>query len=306
MVEKISNRRIITTEDGRRYKKAGVGKRICGYLAGNTAGTAAMLTTMFIGQRPALAAFKTISNVGNLSKQVNDTLEFSGLSGKGIKIIDASIKNNKPIIDEIFYKELPSFTKKIFEKCPNIKKILGRRLAKNRDMLFEGMNALFATKSGNIIVNTEKLSISAFHEMGHALNATTKGLGKIMQKCRPLTIVSSATMLIGLLKRKKVKGEKPKNFIDKATTFVKDHCGAIAFAGFIPTVIEEGMASYKGYRLAQKVLDPSKLKSLAVFNGKAWLTYAAMAIGTGLAAHLGSKIKDAIAKPKEITSDAKA
>lgn len=109
-----------------------------------------------------------------------------------------------------------------------------------------------------------------------------------------------------LFKNEKVDGEEPKGFWDKTTTFIKNHCGKIAFIGMLPALAEEAMASVKGLKLAKGILSPEHLNKLKVFSAKAWLTYLGVAVGSGLAVHIASSIRDKIAAPKEIKSHSNA
>ena len=50
------------------------------------------------------------------------------------------------------------------------------------------------------------MSGATFHEMGHALNKNTPGIGRVLAKLRqPGMILASAAVLIGAFKRKKLK-----------------------------------------------------------------------------------------------------
>ena len=52
----------------------------------------------------------------------------------------------------------------------------------------------------------------------------------------------------------------------------------------IPTMIEEGLASVRGAKLAKKVLSPEMLKKVKTANFRAWTTYfVSTSIAAGLA-----------------------
>ena len=69
--------------------------------------------------------------------------------------------------------------------------------------------------------------------------------------------------LIALLKTKKAEGEQPTGVVDKATDFIKNNAGKLTFATFIPTLIEEAMASIKGNKMAKELLNPQMAKKIA-------------------------------------------
>lgn len=153
-----------------------------------------------------------------------------------------------------------------------------------------------------MLVNKEKIGWAAFHEMGHALNNMTPGVGKMLRKLRGAGgILASLVFFTGLLKRKKVEGEKPQGAWDKATTFVKNNCGKLAFLGMTPMLLEEGLASIKGAKLAKSLLSPEQFKALNKLYGKAWLSYVGIAVGAGVATFVSSKIRDKIAEPTKIS-----
>ena len=168
-------------------------------------------------------------------------------------------------------------------------------------MLEQGRNAIFLPKTNEVAVNIEKLGTAAFHEMGHAVNYNFSKFWKGMQKLRiPCGIAGGLFGTVALLKRKKVEGEEPKGFFDKTTTFIKNNVGTLTLAAFAPIVAEELMATYRGNKMAKKVLSPELFQKVKASNRFGAMTYIAAGVGAALAAVVGSKVRDAIAKPKEI------
>lgn len=168
-------------------------------------------------------------------------------------------------------------------------------------MIEKGENACYLPKGKKVIVNTEKLGLSAFHEMGHAINHNCTKFWKIMQKSRtPMKYLGSGLALTALLKRQKLEGEQPKNMFDKATTFVKNNVGKLVTLSFIPIVAEELMASHRGNKMAAKVLSPDMLTKVKASNRLGAATYITAAVVSGAGAYLASKIRDKIAAPKEV------
>lgn len=60
------------------------------------------------------------------------------------------------------------------------------------------------------------------------------------------------------------------------------------------------MASHKGEKLAKKVLPKDMLKKVKITNRFGAATYIGTAILAGTGAWAGSKVRDMIAKPKQI------
>ncbi len=156
----------------------------------------------------------------------------------------------------------------------------------------------------NEIINNSKLEMVTFHEMGHAVNKNFSTVGKVLFKMKApaAVLLIPAAICAALFKRKKVEGEKPEGFFDKATTFIKDNCGKIAFLGFVPILLEEGLASINANKLAKEVLSPENLKKMNKLHATAWLTYAGLAAGGTTCVVVMSKVRDALSKPKEVKS----
>ncbi len=122
-------------------------------------------------------------------------------------------------------------------------------------------------------------------------------MGKILQKSRPVSLLGIPVMLIALFKNKKEEGEEPKNFLDKTGDFVKKHAGKLAFAVCLPALIEEGLATYNGNKLASKVLSPELLSKVKTTNRFGFASYAAVAISTGIGTFIAKTVRDKFAQP---------
>lgn len=162
---------------------------------------------------------------------------------------------------------------------------------------FHGQNAHFNLVSKKIVINTDKISIAGFHEAGHALNDLKRGVGKFLSKMRwPGRALAGFMGYVALFSRPKPK-EAPKDGMD----YLKDNCGKIAFLGMLPTVFEEGMASYKGVKLARKTgLAQPLIKNMKKLYSKALLTYIGHATVTGIAVGVASKIMDFYSRPQKV------
>ncbi len=290
---------IIVTDNGKRYQKAGLANAAGAVFVANMAGGATNIAVRKLSHIP-------LKNIINKFSQNIDTDTFkqaadkafanSGLAEKGVKFIDAT-SNNKEVVREAFQKVLPNWIK----KNPALKKFYDNRLSKLANTVLKGRNACYLPKANAIVVNKDKMSYAAFHEMGHAMNKHMGGIGKVLHKLRgPMTLLTSVALFTALFKRKKAEGEKPQGFFDKTTTFVKENAGKLAFTGMVPTILEEGLASIKGAKLAKNLLSPENLKKLNNLNARALLTYIGGATAAGLSAFIISKVRDAIAAPKEI------
>ena len=163
-----------------------------------------------------------------------------------------------------------------------------------------GQNAYYLPSTRKIIINTDKISIAGFHEVGHALNDIKGRFGKLLSKMRwPGRVAAGLLGYIAMFSNSKPK-DAPNNIYDK----VKNNCGKIAFACMLPTVFEEGMASYKGIKLAQKTgLAKPLINNMKKLYAKALLTYIGHAAATGLAVGAANIIMNSFTRPKKIQED---
>ena len=161
----------------------------------------------------------------------------------------------------------------------------------------EGLNACYVPNTKTILLNTEKASITGFHELGHAMNHLDSKFGKFLQKCRkPGYSIAALMGSIAFISRNKPK-DADKDFKD----FILDNSGKIAVIGIMPTIIEEAMASYKGVKIAQKAgLAEPLIKNLKNIYKKAFMSYAGYGILAGLSVYATSKIIEKYTRPKEI------
>ena len=275
---------IITTSDDRRYQTANFGKTVGAVLVGSGAYTATVATQLPF----ANFCLDKMSKIGQscdsvvLNKGVDKALENFKLPSKGVGIIGVNANTpTNPVFDKF-----PKWLKSILNPMVDIK---------------AGRNAAFDFSSNQIFVNREKLGVATFHEMGHAVNCNFSKFWKFMQGLRlPCFGLGGLLVTVALFKRKKVEGEEPNGFFDKTTTFIKNNIGKLTLATFVPIVAEELMATYRGNKMAKKVLSPELFQKVQKTNRFGAATYITSAIAVSLAAVIGSKVRDAIAKPKEI------
>ena len=78
---------------------------------------------------------------------------------------------------------------------------------------------------------------------------------------------------------------------DKEETFIEKHAGKIGFAAYLPTIIEEGLASMRGILAAKKTLGGQNIKLGALKRNYffAWMTYLLAGLGLGVASKLSVK-----------------
>ena len=110
--------------------------------------------------------------------------------------------------------------------------------------------------------------------------------------------------LISLIKTKKAPNEKPEGALDKTTTFIKNHAGKLTFAAFIPVLLEEGLATIKGNKIARNTLTADLAKKVSKSNMLGFSTYLALATMSAVGIWLANKIKDKIAQPKPAVNTA--
>ncbi len=292
--------KIINTQDGQ-YKKPGAGACIGGVMAGGV--------VQSIVQRPhQLIVTKILDKMNNISNNLSNdefenvnsaivkTLDKTGLSKKGVSVLKVTA-DNMDELSNVMSNEINA--NKITKKLPEFIK---RMQAKNiSETVLEGDNAFYTFVTKKVVVPEGKsLALSVFHELGHAANSNLSKIGKFLQKRRKLSLLAIPISFIALWKTKKAPGEQPKNKIDKATTFVKENVGKLTLAAFLPTLVEEGMATVKGNKFAKNLLDPSLAKKVSKTNTMAYASYLCLAVLSSFGIYLGTKIKDYIAKPKPV------
>ena len=167
-----------------------------------------------------------------------------------------------------------------------------------KDEYKAGTNACFVPKTNEVILNTDKISIAGFHELGHAMNNLMSKYGvKYLAKMRGLGYAIAGLMeYFAIFSR-----TKPKEAQRSITDIIEDNCGKIAFIAMLPIVAEEAIASKRGLKLAKENGLPEQLiKNMKKLYGKALLTYSGRAVLGGLAVYASRKIMDAFTRPKPV------
>lgn len=143
-----------------------------------------------------------------------------------------------------------------------------------------GENAFFKDDIKLAVAPKSKPSL-ILHELGHAINAKKGGILKLFQKSRMYTasIPTALFIINGMTKNRQDPYNNQKNFIER-------NAGKIGFLAFLPTIIEEGLASLRGIKAAQKILPKVNLNALKRNYFFAWMTYVIAGLGLGVASKL--------------------
>ena len=147
----------------------------------------------------------------------------------------------------------------------------------NIDAVAKGQNAFYDDIAKMAVAPKERPSLM-LHELGHAINAKKGGILKLLQKSRKYA--PYAPMALLMLNGAFGKKDNKKGFFEK-------YALPLGFAAFLPTVIEEGIASIRGINAA-KVFKNLDLRPLKRNYRLAWLTYLISGIGLGIAAKQAS------------------
>lgn len=236
--------------------------------------------------------FPVFDTFENIKKYADDIIDKTGLRQKNVRIsvwTTETLKKLKPLA--------PPTT--LYERIKYIESDNRRKIWAN------GLNASFIpNKKGVInrnfiIINNERLYFAVFHEIGHALNANSDKLStKMLVKAKKLSkknflAVSLTCLGIGLFHNKKSPAKKKSKF-QKTMDFVHNNAGKIIFLAFSPVILEEGLASIKGKKLAKSYLNTAQNKLHAKNLSLALFSYISMAVISSCAVTLGILVKDKI------------
>ena len=153
-----------------------------------------------------------------------------------------------------------------------------------------------------VVVNKDKMASTAFHELGHAMNFYNGKIARILQICGGFVAGKlSVLLLLSALFTNKTNEKQKNNNLQKQdknnksiAQFIKNNCGLLVSACFMPTIIEEGFASINASKLAKSVLDKQAYRNLNKMNFKAWTSYVFCAAVAGTLAHFAVKLRDKI------------
>ncbi|MBQ3311956.1 hypothetical protein IJG72_07760 [bacterium] len=296
----------------KKYKNPSSLSKIGGITAGTILGTSIKKGPSFINKFFYRNFLKNCTVTAQEALQAENAVKAmmknSKLKDNGVEIVKVSDKNIESIYDEIAQNFLNKCKKWRIPQNDSIEK--GIKIGiKNKiepmfSMIKQGRNACYLLSNKKIYIPENKLELSVFHEAGHAINHNLSKVCSFLQKCGSIKSLTIPIAITALLKTKKAPDEKPQGTFDKITTFIKDNAGKLSFATFLPTLIEEGMASIRGNKFAKELLSPNLAKKYKTSMGWAWLTYLLSATFASLGVFAATKVKDIIAK-KEVVSENK-
>lgn len=292
-----------------REKNVGV---LHGVLVNSIGGAAATCVSS-----PFFSILKKINNgVPNdkfeiLNNAFDSAFEKSGIAKKSVTVLRADDAKGRAeffnkMSEYIKSKKLAVFIKK-FARDKNsfdesVSLAVKNRFEPTINIVKEGKNAFYSPHAKTIVLpqKGKGLQLSCFHELGHSLNHLSGKFLNILRKTRQPAILLGLALTISALTLKSEKnavdenGEKKKG----VRQFIKNNVGIIAAASYLPTVLEEGLASLKGQKLAKDALKsaPDLLKKVRLNNLAGFGSYVAMAAATGLVAELAVRVKDKVQK----------
>ena len=291
--------KIITTNDGTKYKKPGIARRGAAVTTAGIAASAIVLAPMTpVGRLYVNGVRNLNTNVdkNELRAAIDEALSSSNT---GTKILDFSNKTPREI--QKLYNDFLSQQEKNIPKKEFFNKLKKVTLKRVLAPYVNGNNAGFFSGKNRIFVNVDKFGTAVFHEIGHAINYNSSPFWKVIQKMRvPLVYAPSAFLLVSLFKRKKLEGEEPKNGFDRATDFIKNNAGKLSMLAMVPVIAEELKATLRGNKMARKLCSPDLYKKVVKTNTLGAITYISAALLTGLSVYAAGKIKDSIAKPVKL------
>lgn len=147
-------------------------------------------------------------------------------------------------------------------------------MASEFDAVANGKNAFHCGPLKLAVAPSSKPSL-ILHELGHAINAKGR-FTKILQMSKRYAPFAPTALLLanGLFKDKN----------NSQKTFIERNAGVLGFAAFLPTIIEEALASFRGIKAAKQVLkNPPKLNILRKNYVIALCTYIVAGLGLGIA-----------------------
>ena len=236
----------------------------------------------------------TFENTMTVAEKI---LQEEGLAKKGVGIF---VANNTPEsvagLDDLFKDMKP---KKLVESTKNI--------------LRNGCNACYCNNIKKAIISNEGGHSLIFHELGHAKHFNSKNIFmKALVHSREITqcgVSLFAPIALGIAmfhNTDKTKPKKDKSIKDKTLDFISNHAGKLTLATYAPLLLEEGLASVDGIKMAKKHLKPEQISKLKGQYAKAWGTYALVAIGISGAVGLASIVKNSILNKKQPTETKQA
>lgn len=224
-----------------------------------------------------------------LHNAAEEALKVSGMAAKGVKIQ---------------YLKEPATKKGLWGMMSTPNPIEQIKNGFNACFLPKGIKNLFgefAYKPNTILMPEKEMSFAAFHEIGHSINWNTSKFWRTMQKMRmPGMVLASLPMLYGAFSKKSVAEDgKELTKKQKLNNFIRDNAGKLSFAAMLPMLAEEGMATIRGQKLANKILSPDLAKHVMKGSGVCYLSYLGAAAAVAVGSYAAVKIKDYLVNRKQ-------
>ena len=233
----------------------------------------------------------------------------------------AQINNFEAAFDKVFKKsKLSDFKVSIF-KCNDLKKDIYKikeHIKKNINpewlkkypleeyyktvlQYMETDNSCY-TFFDKTIYTSKNTRLSLFHEMGHAYNHNKTVFAKALQKARgchqvlllPLSLTAICLDLPQKNNQSKHNNSKLNTFLLKLKDYFVKLSPLILFSSFLPTLIEEGLASIRGEKFAKNVLDTNTFNKVKRTNLLGFSTYLFFALFSSLVLWAALKLKNSL------------
>lgn len=252
-----------------------------------------------IGQTQSISNLQDVE-LEAVKKAIGQAFEASGLKEKGVKLIEVN-KDNVNEAKKLLVDEYKNSIDRLFLR----KKKTNALIEQSINQLLNGRSAFNLMHSNSILLpDGGKLGLATFHEMGHAATNLMGKAGKALRNSRFLVYFTTPILLAALLVDKKSKGEKsenekPESLLGRGLGFVKKHAGKLAFLSWLPALLEEGLASVKGEKLAKPFLNDELFRKMKQVNSLGLTTYAIAALASGFGVYAAKTIRDAIVHNKK-------
>ena len=207
--------------------------------------------------------------------------------------------------NETFYSKLCDKIENLLRKNPNNKRLqhLADKLFGSDDIestlhnindyiaLKFADNALFSTSTNSILVPDSKINTPFFHELGHSINYNLKKGGKFLSNLSRINYDLAILLGVSAILLPSQKDKEKKN---KPIEFLQNNAGKLAFLATTPLLLEEGLASIRGLKVAKPYLDKIDYKKFKTSYLNAFMGYFTNACFVAGAAFAGLKIKNLI------------
>lgn len=197
-----------------------------------------------------------------LSPKINDKILFGIVKSFVYKYVDNA---------DVYQKKYDNTFNQAFESCKLSGK--GLKVATDEEMKKDpnpfvrmGKDAHYNPVKNKIYFNRNNTGTAlSFHELGHAVNFNSKGLGRFLFKARGLTHKLALFSLgCAMLKPSEIEDSKNNSSADKISSKLKKYCGVLGALSFLPIIVEEGRASMNGIKLAKSVEGEHRLSKPAL------------------------------------------